>query len=215
MRKEWKQMEALQARFHKKFGNRILKKQHKGRRIDKAFNTSKFLHRNWLYIGELCLAVVLSFSTLIFGNGNGTPNNQELVYPLQEVSTLECRTQERNVLSSSCKKTLPIIKGANYANYENNPEYTDIYTVLFGGSYNSGWKTELGSHYGVDIATAKGTPLYAIADGKVYFAGQQAGYGNVVKIEFVYQGIRYFAVYGHMDTLSVKTGETVSKGQKV
>jgi hypothetical protein len=34
----------------------------------------------------------------------------------------------------------------------------------------------MGSHYGVDIATSKGTPLYAIADGKVFFAGQQAGY---------------------------------------
>ena len=48
--------------------------------------------------------------------------------------------------------------------------------MLFGGNYNSGWRTDLGSHYGVDIATAKGTPLYAVADGKVYFAGQQAGY---------------------------------------
>ncbi len=215
MQNQWKHLDQLQAKIHKRFGTRILRKNHKGRRIDKAINTSNFLHRNWIYVGELCLAVVLSFSTWIFGNGNGTPNNQELVYPLQEVSSLDCRTQERSTLSSSCKKTLPIIKGANYANYENNTDYTDIYTVLFGGSYMSGWKTELGSHYGVDIATAKGTPLYAIADGKVYFAGQQAGYGNVVKVEFVYQGIRYFAIYGHMDSISVKTGETVSRGQKV
>ena len=73
----------------------------------------------------------------------------------------------------------------------------------------------MGSHYGVDIATSKGTPLYAIADGKVFFAGQQAGYSNVVKIEFVYQGIRYFATYGHMDSITVKEGENVSKGQKI
>lgn len=37
----------------------------------------------------------------------------------------------------------------------------------------------------------------------------------MVKIEFVYQGIRYFAVYGHMDSISVKAGETVSRGQKI
>lgn len=215
MKNQWKEVEALQARFHKRFGTRIIKKNHKWRRIDKAFNASKFLHRNWIYVGELCLALVLSFSTLIFGDGNGTPNNRELVYPLQEISTLECRTQERNTLKAECKRELPIIKGANYANYENNTDYTTIYTVLFGGNYNSGWRTDLGSHYGVDIATAKGTPLYAIADGKVYFAGQQAGYWNVVKIEFVYQGIRYFAVYGHMDSISVKAGETVSRGQKI
>lgn len=215
MNKQWKQLDALQDRFHKRFGNRIIRKNHKWKRVDKAINTSNFLYRNWLYIGEFCVALVLSFSTLIFGNGNQTPNNLELVYPLQEVSSLDCRTQERNSLQKSCKKTLPIIQWANYANYENNTEYTDIYTVLYGGNYHSGWNTSQGSHYGVDIATAKGTPLYAIADGKVYFAGQQAGYGNVVKIEFVYQGIRYFAIYAHMDSLSVKTGESVSKGQKV
>lgn len=118
-------------------------------------------------------------------------------------------------MTSECKKQLPIIKGANYDGYRDNKDYTDIYTVLYGGNYNSGWRTDLGSHYGVDIATAKGTPLYAIADGKVYFAGQQAGYGNVVKVEFIYQGIRYFVIYAHMDSISVQTGESVSKGQKV
>lgn len=215
MNNQWKRLEAFQAKLHKRFGTRILKKHHKGKRIDKAFNTSNFLHRNWIYIGELSLAIVLSCSTLIFGNGNTTPNNRELVYPLSEVSTIECRTKEWSTLTPDCKKELPIIKGANYTNYENNTDYTDIYTVLFWGSYNSGWKTDMGSHYGVDIATSKGTPLYAVADGKVFFAGQQAGYWNVVKIEFVYQGIRYFATYGHMDSITVKEGENVSKGQKI
>ena len=48
--------------------------------------------------------------------------------------------------------------------------------ILIIPQFIPGWRTDLGSHYGVDIATAKGTPLYAVADGKVYFAGQQAGY---------------------------------------
>ena len=78
------------------------------------------------------MALVLSFSTLIFGNGNQTPNNLELVYPLQEVSTLDCRTQEWNSMTSACKKQLPIIKGADYDRYRNDKAYTDIYTVLFG-----------------------------------------------------------------------------------
>lgn len=155
MAQQRKQIQAFQDKMYRKLGNRILNKQHKGRRIDKAFKASTSLHRSWIYVGELSIALVLSFSTLIFGTGNSTPNNQGLVYPLQEVSTLECRTQEWNTLTSECKKILPIIRGANYSAYEQNKEYTDIYTVLFGGNYTEGWKTELGSHYGVDIASSK------------------------------------------------------------
>lgn len=131
MQNQWKQVDVLQEKFHKRFGTRIIKKNHKGRRVDKAINTSNFVYRNWIYIGEFCVALILSFSTLIFGTGNQTPNNLELVYPIQEVSVLECRTQEWNSLTNSCKKELPIIKGADYDKYKDNKEYTDIYTVLF------------------------------------------------------------------------------------
>ena len=205
----------VRANFHKRFWNRILRKHHRWRRVDKAINTSNFLYRNRIHIGELCVALLLSFSTFIFGNWTATPNNQELVYPLQEVSTLECRIDAWDTLSENCKIQLPIIAWANYKNYVNKTTYTDIYSVLYGWNYNSGWNVNEGSHYWVDIATAKWTPLYAIADGKVYFAWEQAGYGNVVKIEFVYQGIRYFAIYGHMSVINVKQWDTVTRGQKI
>ena len=205
----------VRANFHKRFWNRILRKHHRWRRVDKAINASNFLYRNWIHIGELCVALLLSLSTFIFGNGTATPNNQELVYPLQEVSTLECRMDAWDTLSQKCKIQLPIIAWANYKNYINNTTYTDIYSVLYGWNYHSGWNVNEGSHYWVDIATAKWTPLYAIADGKVYYAWEQAGYGNVVKIEFVFQGVRYFAIYGHMSAINVKEWDTVTKGQKI
>ena len=205
----------MRANLHRKFWNRILRKHHKWRRVDKAINASNFLYRNWIHIWELVVAILLSFSTFIFGNWTATPNNQELLYPLQEVSTLECRMDAWDTLSQNCKIQLPIIAWANYKNYINNSTYTDIYTVLYGWNYHSGWNVNEGSHYWVDIATAKWTPLYAIADGKVYYAWEQAGYGNVVKIEFVYQGIRYFAIYGHMSSINVKAWDTVTKWQKI
>ena len=205
----------VRANFHQRFWNRILRKHHKWRRVDKAFNTSNFLYRHWLHIGELCVAGLLSFSTIIFWNWTQTPNNQELVYPLQEVSTLECRTESWDTLNQNCKITLPIIAWANYKNYIWDKTYTDIYSVLYGGNYHSWWDVNNGSHYGVDIATAKWTPLYAIADGKVYFAWEQTGYGNVVKIEFIYQWIKYFAIYWHMSSINVKEGDSVTKGQKI
>lgn len=193
----------------------MVKKQHKGRRVDKALNFSNKVSQKLIYLGEILVVGIFSYSTLIFGNTNSTPNNTHLVYPVSEVSTLECRTQEWANLTPECKTPLPIIQNANYDAYANTKEYTDIYTVLFGGNYKQGWATEQGSHYGVDISSAKGTPLYALANGKVYFAGQQAGYGNVIKIQFVYNGTMYFATYAHLDQILVKTGQPVSQGQKI
>ena len=168
-----------------------------------------------IYLGEIMIVAVFSFCTWIFGNGDLTPNNMKLVYPLQEVAKLECRSEEWAKLDDSCKINLPLIQNADYQKYAGNKLYTDIYTVLFGGNYLSGWAVDQGSHYGVDIASAKGTPLYSIANGKVYYAGPQAGYGNVVKIQFIYNGVLYFATYGHMDTISVQKGQPVSVGQKI
>lgn len=215
MQKKWRQYQQINEALHKRFGNRLIKKQNKGRRADKAFNLSNKISQNLLYLGEILVVGIFSFSTLIFGNGITTPNNVKLVYPLQEVSTLDCRHQDWANLSDACKVELPIIENADYPRYEGQRNYTDIYTVLFGGNYKNGWAINEGSHYGIDIASAKGTPLYAIANGKVYFAGTQAGYGNVVKIQFVYNGVMYFATYGHMDQILVKTGQPVSIGQKL
>ena len=215
MSQQWSKVEKIRSRFHQKFWARIIGKNHRWRRVDKAINTSNFLYRNWIRIWELCLVLVLGSTTIIFWNGDSTPNNLELVYPLQEVSTVECRTEAWDTLSNECKKELPIIKWANYSAYKNNEDYTKIYSVLYWGNYNDWWDVEKGSHYWVDIATARWTPLYAIANGKVYFAWEQTGYWNVVKIEFVYQWIRYYAIYWHMSSINVKDWDTVSKWQKI
>jgi murein DD-endopeptidase MepM/ murein hydrolase activator NlpD len=137
------------------------------------------------------------------------------MYPLHQVSSLECRTQEWSTLSPECKLTLPHIRGADYVTYQNEKTYTDIYTVLRGASYTSGRDQAVGAHYGTDIASAKGTPLYAIADGEVYSAEYNSAYGNVVKIKFKYKGEILYVVYAHMNAYSVKAGETVKKGQKI
>lgn len=205
----------IRSNLHKKFGARLVKKQHKGKRIDKLFNFSHKMNQNLIYLGEILVVGLFSFSTLIFGNGTSLINNTSLVYPTDQVSKIECRTQEWSTLSDACKIKLPIIEGADYAKYATNTVYTDTYTVLFGGNYLSGWDMEKGSHYGIDLASSRGTPLYAIAQGKVYYAGPQAGYGNVVKIQFLYNGKMYFATYGHMDQILVQTGQPITKGQKL
>ncbi len=127
----WSEYEHLSNSFHKYFGNRIISHDHKGRRIDLALNVSNKAKSRWIYAGEIAVVAILGFVTLIFGNTSSLPNNSELVYPLDQVSTLECRTQTRSAMPEECKIQLPLIQGAKYANYAENKDYTDIYTVLF------------------------------------------------------------------------------------
>lgn len=71
---------------------------------------------------------------------------------------------------------------------------------------------EVKFHYGVDIAAARGTPIGAFAAGTVSDAGRGAVYGNFVRID---HGGGFTSFYGHMDSISVKKGQTVALGQQV
>lgn len=68
-------------------------------------------------------------------------------------------------------------------------------------------------HDGMDIAgLGCGTPIYAANSGKVITAGWLSGYGNTVKIN---HGGGHITLYGHLNSISVSTGQTVSRGQRV
>jgi murein DD-endopeptidase MepM/ murein hydrolase activator NlpD len=66
-------------------------------------------------------------------------------------------------------------------------------------------------HHGFDIAAEEGTPLYAVDDGEVKFAGwSEKGYGYMVVID---HGGRYQTLYAHLMTSpAVATGQTVTAG---
>jgi murein DD-endopeptidase MepM/ murein hydrolase activator NlpD len=70
-------------------------------------------------------------------------------------------------------------------------------------------------HNGMDIGTPKGTPIGANVSGTVVFAGvgsKKNGYnelGNAVAIKDANGNVH---VYGHMDSVNVKSGQKVSSG---
>jgi len=207
--------EKAYCKFNEYLGQRIIRKNHRGRRVEKVYNAASGFSRIWIYVGELCLVFSFMFTSFLFGNGETLPNNTTLVYPLHQISTLECRTLKRDTMPSSCKINLPIIHGADYITYQQEQIYTDTYTVLRGASYTSGRDQSAGSHYATDIATAEGTPLYAIADGEVYSSEYNSAYGNVVKIKFKYKGEILYAIYAHMSSRAVQAGQLVKAGQPV
>ena len=68
-------------------------------------------------------------------------------------------------------------------------------------------------HEGVDLKAAAGTPVLAVQQGEVIYAGSGiGGYGRLVVLEHP-SGL--YSVYAHNSKLLVKRGERVRKGQRV
>jgi len=67
-------------------------------------------------------------------------------------------------------------------------------------------------HAGEDFAAPVGTNLFAMSTGTVTFAGQESGYGTIVKIRY-WDGTITF--YGHMSRISVNEGESVDPGEVI
>jgi len=65
-------------------------------------------------------------------------------------------------------------------------------------------------HLGVDLRGKSGTPIHAIADGKVVYAGWMRGYGKVTKIN---HGDGYISLYAHQSRINVKVGQRVKRGE--
>ncbi|MBY4127921.1 M23 family metallopeptidase [Rhodococcus fascians] len=81
------------------------------------------------------------------------------------------------------------------------------------GTYTSNFGTRWGVlHAGVDVANAIGTPIYAVADGKVIDSGPAAGFGMWVRVQHADGTI---TVYGHIDTSTVTVGQSVMAGDQI
>lgn len=96
-----------------------------------------------------------------------------------------------------------------------------------GCKWKCGCSIHRGKHSGIDIIANYGTPIYAIADGKVYQTYNSCphtgktpmcscgnGYGNNVRIDHgIIKGTHYGAIYAHMTSVYVSPGQYVKQGQ--
>jgi murein DD-endopeptidase MepM/ murein hydrolase activator NlpD len=67
-------------------------------------------------------------------------------------------------------------------------------------------------HSGVDLSAPEGTPVRAVADGVVRFAGRRDGYGQVVVIDHA-DGSE--TRYAHCRALHVRSGDVVRQGDRI
>lgn len=63
---------------------------------------------------------------------------------------------------------------------------------------------------GLNLKVKKGTQVHSIFEGPVLFADYLEGYGNLI---IVGHGGQYHSLYGHLDKISVVSGEYVREGQ--
>jgi murein DD-endopeptidase MepM/ murein hydrolase activator NlpD len=70
-------------------------------------------------------------------------------------------------------------------------------------------------HQGLDFTPGMGTPIGAVAAGKVRVSGTYFSYGNAVIIDHVVDGRQVSTLYGHMipGSSPLKVGDTVAAGQ--
>ena len=68
-----------------------------------------------------------------------------------------------------------------------------------------------GIHEGVDIANRMGSPIYAMGDGVVRYAGPKGGFGLFVEITHG----NIITRYAHNNEVLVKVGDRVSRGQLI
>ena len=67
-------------------------------------------------------------------------------------------------------------------------------------------------HRGIDFKATYGTPIYAVTDGTVEYAGRHGGHGNFVRLM---HGGGLQTGYAHMSRIAVSRGQRVRRGQVI
>jgi murein DD-endopeptidase MepM/ murein hydrolase activator NlpD len=126
---------------------------------------------------------------------NGTVKDKNII---QEETIREPQTQ---IILKGTKERPRTLAYGNFT----NPR-TGVITSRFGPRWGE-------IHTGLDISAPKGSPVLAADGGKVIFSGASgSGYGNLIIVDHENGYVTYYA---HLNSMNVKKGERVYKGQTI
>jgi len=111
---------------------------------------------------------------------------------------------------ATLSRTEPILKGYPLPNRPTRLTRANI-LLPYGWSLQ-GSTGQTVFHGGIDLEAAIATPVLAVGDGTIAFAGQQAAYGNLIVINHA-EGLQ--TRYAQLDSLRVSVGQTVKQGQTI
>jgi murein DD-endopeptidase MepM/ murein hydrolase activator NlpD len=78
----------------------------------------------------------------------------------------------------------------------------------FGGTMGTGVRSAgARNHAGWDLYARPGTTAFAITDGNVVYTSVMHGYGNVLLLEFQFQGSTLYGLYAHLSRALVHPGK--------
>lgn len=123
----------------------------------------------------------------------------------KEIKAVEtrCGSSNRNVDINSCGGSAAAVDGWTY------PLNSFWQSSAYGESRGSV------KHYAVDLATAEGSKVYAVANGTVKSVTTSTCGGMVIQILHNYNGTYYRSLYMHLLTGYVNTGDVVTGGQVI
>jgi len=133
------------------------------------------------------------------------PNLTEMVDDLQ--SQLSSREQQLGVLEN-----LILTRELNKQVYPAGRPVQDGFISSYFGRRADPFTGYTAVHKGLDFAGPSGSKITAVAAGLVTFAGERAGFGEMVEIN---HGNGLATRYCHNEKILVKQGEMIRKGQEV
>ena len=134
--------------------------------------------------------------------------------PPSQVSTFT-EAQLKKIRSASARKKVGFASRSDVLGFKNGfiypvKDYTK--TTNFGAQRILNGE-EKRPHYGVDLAAAKGTPIYAPADGIVSLADDDLYFEGAMVLLDHGQGL--ISMYLHTDEILVKPGQSVKQGEQI
>ncbi|MGE0814976.1 MAG: M23 family metallopeptidase [Vicinamibacterales bacterium] len=121
----------------------------------------------------------------------------------------DLRQENNQTIAALAAKTAPELRFteafAQLGNTQVESRFADHRTYFYNGR-----EIDQQTHLGFDLASTRQAPVTAANSGVVVHAGYLGIYGNCVVVD---HGMGIQSLYGHMSTMDVKEGDSVTKGQ--
>lgn len=151
--------------------------------------------------GDTLFALALRYNTTVDAivAANGLPSAHRLRLGQRLVVPLGKKSAPRALTAQAVSRPTPTVRATL------SWPARGVITSRYGWRYRR-------HHDGIDLASPRGTPIYAARAGRVAFAGWYYGYGRAVIID---HGGGLTTLYGHASKLLARTGQVVEQGQLI